>query len=292
MDYVVKRLKNELSITGIVNLHFFKFQTDFSTAKEKHPFYELVFVNTGELVIDSEDYTGVLHKNEMIIHRCNSAHSLSCTLHSLPEVIIIGFECNCSLIDKFSFSPILLHDFGVRKLGEIVKEGRNVFMPPYDVPVYNMKKKKQQRFGSEQVLRLLLEYFLIKIMREYTLSETNDDGSESPALINEIVAYMNDNYLEKITIDELAFLFKTNRATLCKQFKEATGYTLIEFINNKKFEAAKHKILHTGDTFTKIAADLNFESIHYFTRFFKKMSGYSPKEFRKIGQLNAEKADG
>ena len=97
---------------------------------------------------------------------------------------------------------------------------------------------------------------------------------------------MNDNYLEKITIDELAFLFKTNRATLCKQFKEATGSTLVEFINEKKFEAAKHKILNTGDTFTKIATDLNFESIHYFTRFFKKMSGCSPKEFRKSGQVN------
>ena len=156
-------------------------------------------------------------------------------------------------------------------------------MPPYDVPVYNMKKKKQQRFGSEQLLRLLLEYFLIKLLREYALPETAEDGAEAPALINEIVAYMNDNYLEKITIDELAFLFKTNRATLCKQFKETTGYTLVEFINAKKFEAAKQKILHTGDTFTKIADELNFESIHYFTRFFKKMAGCTPKEFRKRG---------
>ena len=110
MAYVVKRLNDELSVTGIVNLHFFKFQTDFSTSKERHPFYELVFVNTGELVISSEDYTGVLHKDEMIIHRCNSAHSLSCTSKGLPEVIIIGFECNSSEIDKFSFSPILLHE--------------------------------------------------------------------------------------------------------------------------------------------------------------------------------------
>ena len=281
MDYVVKRLKNEISVTGIVNLHFFKFQTDFSTLKERHPFYELVFVNTGELVINSDDYNGVLHKNEMVIHRCNSAHSLSCTSKGLPEVIIIGFECDSADIDKFSFSPVLLQDSGVRKLGEIVKEGRNVFMPPYDVPVYNMKKKKAQRPGSEQMLRILLEYFLIKLLREYSAPEANEDGAEAPALINEIVEYMNDNYLEKITIDELAFLFKTNRATLCKQFKEATGYTLIEFINTKKFEAAKQRILHTGDTFTKIADDLNFESIHYFTRFFKKMAGCSPKEFRK-----------
>ena len=103
-----------------------------------------------------------------------------------------------------------------------------------------------------------------------------------PLLINEIIAYVSDNYLEKITIDELAFLFKTNRATLCRDFKKNTGKTLIEFINMKKFEGAKYMIMNTRSTFTKIAESLNFESIHYFTRFFKKMSGMTPKEYRKL----------
>lgn len=284
MKYVTKRLANEINITGIVNLHFFKFQSSFTSTEEKHPFYELVFVNSGELMIRSDDYTGTLSKYEMLIHRCDTTHALSCSDKISPEVIIIGFECDSHDIDVFSKSPVLLRDSSVRKLAEIVKEGRNVFMPPYDVPVYNMKKKSEQRYGSEQMLKLLLEYFLIRIIREYTLPDVSEDGAESPAAVSEIVAYMNDNFLEKITIDELAFLFKTNRATLCKRFKEATGYTLVEFINEKKFEAAKRMILSSTDTFTKIAEELNFESIHYFTRFFKKMSGISPKEFRKNGK--------
>ena len=41
--------------------------------------------------------------------------------------------------------PLLLGDSNVKKLAEIVKEGRNVFMPPYNVPVYDMKKKKQRK---------------------------------------------------------------------------------------------------------------------------------------------------
>lgn len=280
MEYVTKRLTDALAVTGIVNLHFFKFQPDFTTSEERHPFYELVFVNSGELTIRSEDYTGTLSKNEMLIHRCDTLHSLASSKAS-PEVIIIGFECNSKEINRFSCAPTLLRDSHVRKLGEIVKEGRNVFMPPYDVPVYNMKKKRRQRFGAEQMLRMSIEYFLIRVIRETAHADVSDDSTDSPAAINEIVAYMNDNFLEKITIDELAFLFKTNRATLCKRFKAATGRTLIEFINEKKLEAAKAKIINTNDTFTKIAEDLNFESIHYFTRFFKKMSGITPKEFRK-----------
>jgi len=286
MDYVSKKLNDSVSVTGIVNLHFFEFGNDYMTEMERHPFYELIFVNSGRLYISSEDYNGYLEKNQLVIHRENSAHALRSTQENEPTVIIIGFECNSRLIDRFSSEPITLGDSLIKKLAEIVKEGRNVFMPPYNIPVYDMKKKRNQLFGSEQMLRLMLEYFLIKLIREYDCNESLEDSVDAPALINEIIKYVNDNYLEKITIDELAFLFKTNRATLCKEFKRATGKTLVEFINEKKFERAKRKIVSTQDTFTKIAEDLNFESIHYFTRFFKKMSGETPKSYRKTHAEN------
>lgn len=280
VNYIMKKLSDAITVTGIVNLHFFEFKKDFSTKNEKHPFYELLFVNKGKIHVSSDDYTGVVSKNEMIIHRANTLHSLSCESDSEPSVIIIGFGCNSSAINCFSKAPLILGESKIKKLAEIVKEGRNVFAPPYNVPVYDMKKKRNQLFASEQMLKILLEYFLIKLIREHDFNEKAEDGNESPLLINEIITYVNDNFLERITIDELAFLFKTNRATICKEFKLNTGKTVVEFINDKKFDIAKTKILSSSYTFTKIAEELNFESIHYFTRFFKKMSGMTPKEFR------------
>ncbi len=280
MEYIMKKLNSAINVTGIVNLHFFEFKRDFSTRNEHHPFYELLFVNTGRIHVSSDDYTGYVSKNQMLIHRANADHALSSTSEGEPSVIIIGFGCDSDKIDSFSHAPLSLSESSIKKLAEIVKEGRNVFTPPYNIPVYDMKKKRDQLFASEQMLRILLEYFLIKLIREHNFNENAEEGNESPLVINEIIAYVNDNFLEKITIDELAFLFKTNRATLCKQFKKNTGMTVIEFINGKKFDLAKTKISGTADTFTKIAEELNFESIHYFTRFFKKMSGMTPKEFR------------
>ena len=237
MKYVTKKLSDTISVTGIVNLHFFEFGKDFSTDDEEHPFYELVFVNSGKLFISSEDYSGELLKNQLIIHRQNTRHSLRCNAEQAPSVIIIGFESRSPIIDNFSKEPQELSPAAIRKLAEIVKEGRNVFKPPYNIPVYDMKKKKQQLLGSEQLLKILLEYFLIKLAREHVQAESVEDG-ESPTLIHEIIKYVNDNFLEKITIDELAFLFKTNRATLCKEFKRATGKTVVEFINSEKIELA------------------------------------------------------
>lgn len=282
MKYVTKQLNDSIRVTGIVNLHFFEFDNDFTTEGERHPFYEMVFVNSGRLYISSEDYSGWLTKNQLVIHRGDTVHSLSCGSGDEPTVIIIGFECDSADIDIFSKAPTQLDDAEIKKLAEIVKEGRNVFLPPYNTPVYDMKTRKNPMFGSEQVLRVLLEYFLIQLIRKYRYDENSEDGGEPPSMIDEIINYVSDNYLEKITIEELAFLFRTNRATLCKEFKRASGKTLVEFINEKKFEKAKRKILSSDATFTKIAEEMKFESIHYFTRFFKKMSGMTPKEFRKL----------
>ncbi|MBQ8427441.1 MAG: helix-turn-helix transcriptional regulator [Clostridia bacterium] len=282
MEFVTKKLSDTISIQGVVNVHFFEFTKDYYTKNDKHPFYEIVYVSSGKLTIQSEDFNGELEKNKLIIHRENENHALTCDNDSTPTVIIIGFTCTGSGIEKFSKTPITLTDADVKKLAEIIKEARNVFAPPYDVPVYDMKKKRNAPYGAEQMLKILLEYFLIGLMRKSTDGKFLEESNTVERLnVSEIIDYINDNFLEKITLDELAFIFRTNRSTLCKEFKSFTKMTITEYINDKKLRFAKNKILKTSKTFTEIAEELNFESIHYFTRFFKKMTGLSPKEFRK-----------
>ena len=287
MEFVTKKLNSTINVQGVVNVHFFEFTKDYYTKNDKHPFYELIYVSSGKLTIKSEDFSGELEKNKLIIHRENEFHALTCDKDSTPTVIIIGFTCLGAGIEKFSKTPITLTDADVKKLAEIIKEARNVFAPPYDVPVYDMKKKKNAPFGAEQMLKILLEYFLIGLMRKFADSVSLDEPNMVERLnVAEILDYINDSFLEKISLDELSFIFRTNRSTLCKEFKNYTGTTVSEYINDKKLKLAKDKILKTTKTFTEIAQELNFESIHYFTRFFKKKTGLSPKEYRKQHNLN------
>ncbi len=282
MEYVLKNLSDTLTVNSVANVHFFEFSENFYTSVDKHPFYELIFVASGSLNITGEYYSGQMQKNSLIIHRKNELHSLTCPKDTKPSVIIIGFSCSNNEIDKFSLKPVQLESGEIKKLAEIIKEGRNVFAPPYNVPVFDMKKKKTAPFCSEQMLKILLEYFLIGLSRRFSTSYVVEETKKSEKVsIDEITNYLSDNFCEKITIDELAFIFRTNRSTLCKLFKQHTGKTVIEYLNDKKLVVAKHKILNTEKTLTEIAYELNFDSIHYFTRFFKKMTGISPKQYRK-----------
>ena len=282
MKYVLKELKNAIEIGKIANVHFFEFEKNFFTENDTHPFFELVFVASGELMVFSDDYNGKLRKNEMIIHRAGARHSLSCTAKNAPTIVVIGFTATGEELADFSRLPTALDEWAVKQLAEIVREGRNVFAPPYDVPaVLDMKKKKSQPFGAEQMLKNLLERFLIGIVREHRYHVEAHTHEQGTPAVREIVSYVADNFTEKITLDELAFLFKTNRTTLCREFRHATGMTVVEYINDKKLTAAKQRIKESDLTFTEISDELGFLSIHYFTRFFKAKTGMSPKAYRE-----------
>ena len=285
MKFVEKPFRSIIELTGIVNLHFFEFPENFYTENDSHPFYELVFVVSGKLYINSDEYNGVLEKNHMILHTPNENHSLSCDTGYAPTVIIIGFNCKGDLINRFSKSPVLLSDAEIKTLSEIIKEGRNVFSRPYNVPTYDMKKKRKIPIGSEQILKIMLEYFFIKIIKN------NSAFQDSPAdvinykiNVDEIINYLEENFREKVTLDELSFIFGTNRATLCREFKNTTGKTVNEFILDKKLSYAEKMIKETSLTFTEIAEKSGFADIHYFTNVFKRQTGLTPSVFKNLNK--------
>ena len=168
-----------------------------------------------------------------------------------------------------------------RILVEIVKEGRNVFLPPYDIPNRtDMQKREDFPFGADQLIKNLLECFLIKLIRE---NETAPLGAGEHAAeglrTGEILRYLENNYLERITIEELCFLFGTNKTTLSKDFRRLTGNTVMGYLARLRLRRAKALLREGKRSVTEIAELLGFSSVHYFTRFFRKHENMSPSEY-------------
>lgn len=279
-EFKLKSFVTSLTVTRMANIHYFEFTKEYSTFKDRHPFKELIYVDSGSITVDAEGYSGELSSGELLIHKANEEHSLSCNGPEAPNVIIIGFECECERLGIFSEKPYTLSDELIKILTEIIKEGRSVFLPPYDVPnVRDMKKRKHTPFGADQMLKLKLEVFLIQLVRSLETESNRITDRRPDTKTEEICAYVDAHYKEKITLDNLCFLFGTNKTTLCKNFKDAYGETIINYINKQRIRKAK-KLMREGEmNLTQVSLASGFSSIHYFSKTFKAFEKKSPSEY-------------
>ena len=284
MEFVLKSFKIDLKITRLANVHYFEFTPNYHTVNDSHEFCELIYVDKGNIEISSDHYTGSLYQNQMILHGANQNHSLTCNERVAPNIIIIGFECNAPALDELTHEPLLLTDELQKMLAEIIKEARAVYLPPYDVPnLKNMKKRKSFAFGSDQLIKNYLQVFLIKCLRLVSaptpVGQAQKSLTTGRAQIYEIKEYLDENFRQKITIEELCFLFNTNKTSLSLAFRQTFGQTIVEYINHVRVEHTKSMLREGVYTLTEIADYMNMSSVHYLTTLFKKIAHMTPTEY-------------
>ena len=284
MEFILKNFKNEINVKRLANIHYFEFTKDFHTKDDNHDFCELIYVDRGRIEISSSNYVGKLTEGCMIVHGAGERHSLTCRENAAPNVIIIGFECKSKEIDRLTHAPLALSDDMQKTLAEIIKEARTVYMPPYDIPnLADMKKRESFAYGADQLIKDYLQMLLIKAIRLTDESAVSDRERTNTKLsrIAEVKKYIDDNFKERIGIEELCFLFNTNRSTLSGEFKRAYKSTIIDYINYLRVEYTKKKLTNDSLSLTEISERLNLSSVHYLTLLFKKHMGVSPTEYVK-----------
>ena len=283
MEFRLKDFNLQLEVSRIANIHYFEFTNRYYTPNGSHNFCELLYVDRGSIIVRSEGYCGELCDNQLIIHRPNEIHSLECEEIVAPNVIIIGFECMSDELEAFSKTPATLSQDQKRLLSEIMKEGMNFYAPPYDLPnTLEMKKREDYPFGADQLIKLRLETLLISLVRDnIKLMQSPQNTTDEITDMENIHQYICEHYTEKILLDNICFIFGTNKTTLCASFKKRYNSTILNYINNLRIKDAKALLRKNELSVTEISEKLGFNSIHYFCRVFKKTTGQSPKEYIK-----------
>ncbi len=280
MEFKLKKFKLDIVVTEIANIHYFEFAKEYHTFKDSHEFRELIYVDSGEIMVEADGYSGPLTDRQILIHKSGEIHSLYCSKSNAPNVIIIGFACKNPELDVFSEKPFTLSTEHIKILTEVIKEGRSVFLPPYDIPnITDMKKREDYPFGADQMIKLQFEMFLIALIRSVKNPMASLPSEETERRIDEIHRYIDNNYMEKITLDDLCFVFGTNKTTICRDFKAMYGDTLVHYINKLRIRKAKRLMREGGMNISEISGKVGFSSIHYFSKVFKLYENKSPTEY-------------
>ena len=97
----------------------------------------------------------------------------------------------------------------------------------------------------------------------------------------DLLDWIEQNYTERITLEQLASVAKTDSKYLCRFFKEYTGNSPIEYVNRLRVERACLCMAAGYDSMTEAALDNGFNDISYFCKIFKRYKGMTPREYRR-----------
>lgn len=99
--------------------------------------------------------------------------------------------------------------------------------------------------------------------------------------IQAVLQYINRHYAEPLTTQQIARDTMLSKYYLCHLFREHTGMTLMQYLNEQRLAAARKLLIQTDHPILEIAQDCGFTTAAHFCAFFHKQEGLSPREFRK-----------
>ncbi len=98
----------------------------------------------------------------------------------------------------------------------------------------------------------------------------------------EVRDYMMRNYARVISTELLGREFNCSPRHLLRRFQNRFGQSPIDFLRDYRISIAKHSLLTTDRSCQQIASDVGFNDSYYFSRTFKKLTGCSPLQWRKV----------
>lgn len=132
-------------------------------------------------------------------------------------------------------------------------------------------------FRDEELKDYYLQFFLnIAEMLKSESIYAQDD------VIENVNTYIQHNYHKCLTQDFIASLFYLNRSYLSTLFKRHNGVKFADYINDVRISKAKELLADSNKKMYQISKAVGYDNPKYFFRIFKKKTGYSPEQYRKL----------
>ena len=147
-----------------------------------------------------------------------------------------------------------------------------------DVDPYFLVREyhKTPIFTTEEVTSIIS---LIKAIFDYATLK-NIVLPEEKAVFNDIQRFLADNLDQNLTVDAICERFFLSKRQLYKLFKNNTGKTVMQYVQDLRIAESKRLILTTDLPLIVIAEKVGIEDYNYFIKIFKAKEGFTPKQFR------------
>lgn len=258
-----------------------------------HSFYEVMYVYNGTMTVEYDDHKVVLPAHSLVFFPPLSIHSCNKEISA------------CNLV--LQFSPRLLHNLlssenqhlFLEPSGQLKEQGflnvqENAALSSSIQKLLQLSPLQNQEYADtysdltqlDPCLELQLSAAVLSALCTMmdsgclTLSNaaaSSDIFGQMQFLINKLISSPE----EKISMEDAASLVNMSYSNFCRTFSNTFGITYVDFCNKIRVSRAQELLRHTTLSVTEISARLNFGSISYFNRIFKKYTGCTPLVYKK-----------
>ncbi len=134
------------------------------------------------------------------------------------------------------------------------------------------------------LLELQLKHLVVRLLqseaRQELLAHTQKSSNHHPFAY--IAQFIKENLHENLTVEQLSQKACMSASTFFRTFKSQFGITPVEYIMQCRIKKAKQMLSTTNYSVSEIAYQCGFSSPGYFIRTFKKLTGYTPKDYSHL----------
>ena len=242
---------------------------------ERHPFFELTYVDTGILhtQVDGVPYT--LGEKEMIIYGPGQFHEQHTDQTESVSYVTILFHMDL-------LSPQMEENWYHILLNKVY---------PYNKKIYTLMRTLVQESSTgipytESLMLCLLTETIIRLLQShYVLADTAPASisrqNYRDELFERIIKYVESKIHEPLTVADICRQFSISRSSLQLLFKNAVNQSPKKYISDMKLERSRQMLRENKYTVSEISLKLGYSSIHYFSNAFTQKYHISPSEYAK-----------
>jgi len=139
-----------------------------------------------------------------------------------------------------------------------------------------------EKYAGRDIAILCAKVFAIEIERNsqssFNIFNGQKEHGDDP--IKNAQEFIENNFQEKIAVDQLASMLALGRRNMERRFKKATSNTVVEYIQRVKIEAAKKSFESSKKNINEVMYDVGYSDNKSFRTVFKKITGLSPIDYR------------
>lgn len=246
---------------------------DFHDNRHSHYFLEILFIADGRGTVEINGRKFDITKNDIVIYNADVRHAEQSSaaeplevdfiafdkiqLKNLPPNVILPLNANC-IFNATSFSDIL------SQLFDIIREELTV----------------KNEFYTE-IVNHASYTLLMYIFRVINCTLDSVTPLDKANILSIVLTYIDDNFLNNISLSDIAEECYVNKYYLSHAFRENFGMSVGQYIRSKRLDLAQKRIRETNLPISDIAGQCGFSDLTYFDRQFKKTAGLTPMQYRK-----------